>query len=271
MASRTLSASLTRERISPTRRISKNGKGQPQEVAGVAGDQRQVHLAADVRHQVLAEQAEEGPEQDDQHHADAQGVEQPPLVADEHGVDQVLDEVGGGDPQHGHEQGADEGLDQDGGVGGQQAEEPPPGADGGVPPDRRAAAPCPGPPAAGCRSRRRQNSSRDRVSIPRAGSARTTEPFRTRWRTTKCPLPSRRGRGRRPAGAPGQGLVRAPDALGREAEPLGGLHQGQEVRADAVGAGQVAKLAAGRRAGGSAARWSPAPRPRSRSRRPGGQ
>ena len=123
MASRTLAASLTRERISPTCRISKNRRGRPQDVAGVAGDQGQVHLAADVGHQVLAEQAEEGAEQDDQHHADAQGVEQPPLVADEHGVDQVLDEVGGGDAQHRHEQGAEEGLDEDGGVGAEQAEE----------------------------------------------------------------------------------------------------------------------------------------------------
>ena len=115
-------------------------QGQAQDVAGVAGDQRQVHLAADVGQQVLAEQAEEGPEQDDQHHADAQGVEQPPLVADEDRVDQVLDEVRGGDPQHRHQQGAEEGLDQDGGVGAQQAQEPPPG------PDRRAARRAAGPP-----------------------------------------------------------------------------------------------------------------------------
>ena len=40
----------------------------------------------------------------------------------------------------------------------------------------------------------------------------------------------------------GQGLVRPLDALGREAEPLGGLEQAQEVRADPVGAGQVAHL-----------------------------
>ena len=119
-------------------------QGQPQDVAGVAGDQRQVDLAADVGQQVLAEQAEEGPEQDDQHHADAQGVEQPPLVADQHGVDQVLDEVRGGDPQHGHQQGADEGLDQDRGVGAQQAQEPPPRADRRAAAAARQAARCPG-------------------------------------------------------------------------------------------------------------------------------
>ena len=61
-------------------------------MAGVAGDQGQVHFSADVGHQVLAEQAEEGAEQGDQHHADPQGVEQPSLVADEDRVDQVLDE-----------------------------------------------------------------------------------------------------------------------------------------------------------------------------------
>ena len=211
-------------------------------MAGVAGDQGQVHLAADVGHQVLAEQAEEGPEQDDQHHADAQRVEQPPLVADEHRVDQVLDEVGGGDPQHRHEQRADEGLGQDGGVGAEQAEEPTPGTDGG-----------------GARRRTGLPLARyDQQQVVRSSAGRT-----------------RRGQGLDPArrvghddgalpdaveddevaqplvvadvcdgrqGDTAQGLVRPLDALGRKAERLGGLQQPEEVGADPVGAGQVAQL-----------------------------
>ena len=104
-------------------------QGQAQDVAGVAGDQGQVDLAADVGHQVLPEQAEEGPEDQDQDHADAQGVEQAALGADQDVVDEVLDEVGGGDAQDRHQQGAEEGLGQDGLVVAEQAQEPAPRPD----------------------------------------------------------------------------------------------------------------------------------------------
>ena len=88
-------------------------------MAGVAGDQHQVHLAAGVGHQVVAEHAEEAAEEQDQDHADAEGVEQPAFLADQHRIDQVLDEVGRGDAEDGHEDGAEHGLGEQPAVAGE--------------------------------------------------------------------------------------------------------------------------------------------------------
>ena len=217
-------------------------QGQSLEVAGIPRDQGQVHLAADVRHQVLPEHAEHGPEEDDQHHADAQRVEQPPLVVYEHGVHEVLDEVGGGYPQHGHEDRADEALGQDGGVGGQQAKEPPPGTDGGgarrrtgLPLTRDDQQQVVGPDPAELVAREGFDPARrvgqDDGALPDAVD--DDEMPRSLVVAEVCD-----GRQRHTA----QGLVRAPGALGRKAERLGGLHHRQEACAATVRTDQVAKL-----------------------------
>ena len=217
-------------------------QGQSLEVAGIPRDQGQVHLAADVRHQILPEHAEHGPEEDDQHHADAQRVEQPPLVVYEHGVHEVLDEVGGGYPQHGHEDRADEALGQDGGVGGQQAEEPPPGTDGGgarrrtgLPLHRDDQQQVIGPNPAELVAREGLDPARrvghDDGALPDAVD--DDEMPRSLVVAEVCD-----GRQRHTA----QGLVRAPGTLGRKAERLGGLHHRQEACAATVRTDQVAKL-----------------------------
>jgi hypothetical protein len=83
---------------------------QPQNVTRIAGQQSQIHLAAHMGQQILAEGAEERPEHHDQYHADAQGVEEARRIADQDRVHQVLHKVGGGHAEQGHEQGTEEGL-----------------------------------------------------------------------------------------------------------------------------------------------------------------
>ena len=57
-------------------------QGQAENVARIPGDQRQIHIAADVDQQIVAKHPEQRAEDDDQRHAHAQDVEQVPLVAD---------------------------------------------------------------------------------------------------------------------------------------------------------------------------------------------
>src|SRR5439155_9646560 len=98
--------------------------------ARVAGDEGQIDLAANVGQQVFAQQAEQGAQEDDEGHADAQGVEQPALGAHQDGIDEVLHVVGSGNGEHGHEQGAQGSLEEQGLVQQQQAEKSAPGCDG---------------------------------------------------------------------------------------------------------------------------------------------
>jgi hypothetical protein len=51
-------------------------------VASIADNEREVHLAADMGHQVLAQYAEQGPKEEDEHYPEAKRVEQSPLVLD---------------------------------------------------------------------------------------------------------------------------------------------------------------------------------------------
>ncbi len=211
-------------------------------MAGVLRDQGQVYLAADVRHQVFPEHAEQGPEEDDQYHADAQRIEQTPLVAHEHGVHQVLDEVGGGNPEHGHEDRADEALGQDGGVRGQQAEEPPPGTDGGGP-RRRTGLPLTrddqqqvvGPDPAELVARESLDPTR-RVGQDDGVLADAVDDNEMSLALVVAEVCD--GRQRHTA----QGFVRAPGAPGRKAERLGGLHHRPEAGPVTVRTNQVAKL-----------------------------
>jgi hypothetical protein len=95
-------------------------QGQPQKVPSVPADQAEIDLAADMGQQVLPEHAEQSPEDNDEHHADAERVEQARLATGQHRVHQVLHEVGGGHPEHGHEQGTGGSFQQDGALAAEQ-------------------------------------------------------------------------------------------------------------------------------------------------------
>ncbi len=200
-------------------------------------------------------------------HADAQRVEQPRLAADQHRVDQVLDEVRRRDAQQRHQQGADDAFEQHAAMQPQQAQEPAGGAfrasglaslDAAL----RRASSAAGSRSSGCRTRRATASERrgrvghdDRLV---AGAVQDDE------------VPEAFGRldvGDGRQGGSGQRLVRAFDGLGGEADSLGGLHEAQQVGADAVGAGQVAHGLQAELAGRGGERWSPGRRRRSRCRR----
>ena len=83
----------------------------------------QIDLSADVDEEVLANDSEERLEDNDQNHADAEGVEQARLVADQDRIDQMLHEVGAGEAQHGHQQSGEDGLKEQPGVASKQARE----------------------------------------------------------------------------------------------------------------------------------------------------
>lgn len=214
---------------------------QVEQVAGVAGDEGQVHLAADVGEQVLPQGAEQHLEHQHQHHADTEGVEQPLLMTDEDGIDQVLHEVRGGDPQDRHEQGTEDGLDQDRGVAVEQPEEAAPGA------ARRRVGPC--VPV-------RLGDDQEQVAGPAGAELLAGQLLDAAGRVgdddgilvdtvqdDKMSQPlggANVGHGRQRDGR--QRLVRPLDGAGGEADLLGALNQAEQVGADAVGAGQLAHL-----------------------------
>ena len=175
-------------------------------------------------------------------HADAQRVEQPRFAAHEHRIDQVLHEVRRRDAQQRHQHGADDRFEQHAAM---QLAAGPGNGWWDCLSQRLGVAAAPrfiGRHQQQVAGPRLANSSRESFCDAAAGVGDDDRLLAGAGsRTTKCPKPSSCldvGDGRQRGS--GERLVGAFDRLGGKADSLGGLHQAQQVGADAVGAGQVA-------------------------------